>query len=84
MNVSQMKQMFFLAPAGKGYKPAIKDSKTDAPQTVEGPVTVYVKGANNYVAAGDETTNGGMAYDMWYVNNAAAASGSATLNITKA
>lgn len=84
MNVSQMKQMFFLAPAGKGYKPAIKDSKTDAPQTVEGPVTVYVKGANNYVAEGDETTNGGMAYDMWYVNNAAAASGSATLNITKA
>lgn len=84
MNVSQMKQMFFLAPAGKGYKPAIKDSKTDAPQTVEGPVTVYVKGANGYMAAGNETTNGGMAYDMWYVNNAAAASGSATLNITKA
>lgn len=84
MNVSQMKQMFFLAPAGAGYKPVIKDSKTDAPQTVEGPVTVYVKGANNYMAAGDETTNGGMAYDMWYVNNAAAASGSATLNITKA
>lgn len=84
MNVSQMKQMYFLAPAGKGYKPVIKDSKTDAPQTVLGPVTVYVKGANNYVAEGDETTNGGMAYDMWYVNNAAAASGSATLNITKA
>ena len=84
MNVSQMKQMFFLAPAGKGYKPVIKDSETDAPQTVEGPVTVYVKGANNYMAAGSETTNGGMAYDMWYVNNAAAASGSATLNITKA
>lgn len=83
MNVSQMKQMFFLAPAGAGYKPVIKDSKTDAPQTVEGPVTVYVKGANNYMAAGTETTNGGMAYDMWYVNNAAAASGSATLNITK-
>jgi hypothetical protein len=84
MTVSQMTQMYFLAPAGKGYKPVIKDSKTDAPQTVEGPVTVYVKGANDYVAAGDETTNGGMAYDMWYVNNASAASGSATLNITKA
>lgn len=84
MNVSQMKQMFFLAPAGKGYKPAIKDSKTDAPQTVLGPVTVYVTGANGYTAPGDETTNGGMAYDMWYVNNAAAASGDATLNITKA
>ena len=46
-------------------------------------MTVYVKGANGYVAAGDETTNGGMAYDLWYVNNASAASGSATLNITK-
>lgn len=84
MNVSQMKQMFFLAPAGTGYKPAIADSKTGAPQTVLGPVTVYVKGANNYTAAGEETTNGGMAYDMWYVNNASAASGSATLNITRA
>ena len=60
----------------------IKDSKTDAPQTVEGPVTVYVTGANNYIAD-SEKENGGMAYDMWYVNNAAAASGSATLNITK-
>ena len=83
MNVSQMKQMFFLAPAGKGYKPVIKDSKTDAPQTVEGPVTVYVTGANGYMTEA-EKANGGMAYDMWYVNNAAAASGSATLNITKA
>lgn len=82
MTVSQMKQMFFLAPAGTGYKPTIKDSKTDAPQTVEGPVTVYVTGANNYIAD-SEKENGGMAYDMWYVNNAAAASGSATLNITK-
>jgi hypothetical protein len=83
MNVSQMKQMFFLAPAGAGYKPVIKDSKTDAPQTVEGPVTVYVTGANGYMTD-SEKANGGMAYDMWYVNNAAAASGSATLNITKA
>lgn len=84
MDVSQMKQMYFAAPAGKGYKPAVADSKTTAPQTVLGPITVYVKGANNYVAEGDETTNGGMAYDVWYVANADAASGSATLNITKA
>lgn len=76
--------MFFAAPAGKGFKPKVADSKTGAPQTVEGPITVYVKGANNYVAPGDETTNGGMAYDVWYVANASAASGSATLNITKA
>lgn len=84
MDVAQMQQMFFAAPAGKGFKPKVADSKTGAPQTVEGPITVYVKGANNYVAPGDETTNGGMAYDVWYVANASAASGSATLNITKA
>jgi hypothetical protein len=76
--------MFFAAPAGKGYKPAVTDSKTTAPQTVLGPITVYVPGANNYTAPGDETANGGMAYDVWYVSNTAAAAGGATLNIAKA
>lgn len=84
MNVSQMQQMFFAAPKGKGYKPSVADSKTTAPQTVQGPITVYVKGANDYVAAGDETTNGGVAYDVWYVNNTSAASGSAGLTIGRA
>lgn len=84
MNVSQMQQMFFAAPAGKGYKPSVADSKTTAPQTVQGPITVYVKGANDYVAEGDETTNGGVAYDVWYVNNTSAASGSAGLTIGRA
>lgn len=83
MNISQMKQMYFAAPAGKGYKPAVKDAATTAPQTVLGPITVYVPGANDYVAA-SEAANGGMAYDVWYVANADAASGSATVNITKA
>ena len=78
-----MKQMFFAAPKDTASKPSVKDAATTAPQTVLGPITVYVKGANNYVAAGDETTNGGMAYDVWYVNNADAASGSATLVITR-
>lgn len=84
MNVSQMKQMFFAAPKGAGYKPAVADSKTTAPQTVLGPLTVYVPGANGYTAPGDETTNGGMEYEVWYVSNTAAAAGGATLNITKA
>ena len=75
MDVAQMKQMFFAAPAGKGYKPAIKDSKTDAPQTVEGPITVAVEGKDGFTAIN---------YDVWYVSNASASSGSATLNITKA
>ena len=83
MDISQMKQMYFAAPAGKGYKPAVKDAATTAPQTVLGPITVYVKGANDYVAE-SEVANGGMAYDVWYVANADAASGSATVNITKA
>ena len=83
MQVTKMKQMFFAAPAGKGYKPVIKDASTTAPQTVLGPITVYVPGANNYMTEA-ETANGGMAYDVWYVANADAASGSATLNITRA
>lgn len=74
MSVAQMKQMFFAAPAGKGYKPVIKDSATTAPQTVKGPITVSVEGANGFDA---------IDYDVWYVSNADAASGTATLNITK-
>lgn len=74
MDVAQMKQMFFAAPAGKGYKPVIKDSATKAPQTVEGPITVSVEGKDGFTA---------IDYDVWYVANASAASGTATLNITK-
>lgn len=81
MDVTKMKQMFFAAPAGKGYKPSVKDHSTTAPQTVLGPITVYVKGANNYATA--DAPNG-IAYDVWYVSNADAASGSATLDIGKA
>jgi hypothetical protein len=74
MNVDKMQQMFFAAPAGKGSKPAIADSKTTAPQTVKGPFTVSVEGADGY-----EATD----YDVWYVDNDFPASGSATLNITR-
>lgn len=81
MEVTKMKQMFFAAPAGKGYKPSVKDHSTTAPQTVLGPITVYVKGANNYATADAPS---GIAYDVWYVSNADAASGSATLDIAKA
>lgn len=81
MEVTKMKQMFFAAPAGKGYKPSVKDHSTTAPQTVLGPITVYVKGANSYATA--DAPNG-IAYDVWYVSNADAASGSATLDIAKA
>ena len=74
MDVTKMKQMFFAAPSGKGYKPVIKDASTTAPQTVQGPITVSVEGKDGFTA---------IDYDVWYVANASAASGSATLNITK-
>ena len=81
MNITKMKQMFFAAPKDTASKPSVKDAATTAPQTVLGPITVYVKGANSYMTE-DEVENGGMAYDVWYVANADAASGSATVNIT--
>lgn len=81
MDITKMKQMFFAAPKDAASKPSVKDAATTAPQTVLGPITVYVKGANNYMTE-DEVENGGMAYDVWYVANADAASGSATVNIT--
>ena len=81
MNISKMKQMYFAAPAGRGYKPTVKDAATTAPQTVFGPITVYVKGANEYVT--DDAPNG-IAYDVWYVANADAAVGDATVNIGRA
>jgi hypothetical protein len=76
-----MQQMFFAAPAGKGYKPKVEDSKNGAPQTVLGPITVKVKGANNYATAEEPD---GVDYDVWYVSNTSAASGSATLLVGKA
>ena len=81
MNISKMKQMYFAAPTGRGYKPTVKDAATTAPQTVFGPITVYVKGANEYVT--DDAPNG-IAYDVWYVANADAAAGDATVNIGRA
>ena len=82
VTTNKMQQMFFAAPAGKYSSIAVANSTNGAPQTVTKLTTpVYVKGYNNYVAAGDETTNGGMAYDVWYVDNAGAESGSTTFNV---
>ena len=74
LQVDKMQQMYFAAPKGKGYKPVVKDHSTTAPQTVLGPFEVDVPGANNYSP---------ITYEVWYVANASAASGSATLDITK-
>lgn len=74
MSVSKMKQMYFAAPKGKGHKPTIKDKSTTAPQTVLGPIEVDVAGANSFSP---------ITYEVWYVANADAASGDATLVISK-
>ena len=76
MTTNKMQQMFFafVQPAsGHAAKPVVKDATNGAPQTVEGPVTVNVEGANG---------NEAIPYDVNYVSNAAAASGELKFNIT--
>jgi hypothetical protein len=74
MTTNKMQQMFFAFPASNNVgKPVVKDATNGAPQTVEGPVTVSVNGANNYTAVD---------YDVYYVSNAAAAAGELKFNIT--
>lgn len=76
MTTNKMQQMFFAfvqPSSGHATKPTVKDATNGAPQTVEGPVTVEVKGANNY---------DGVNYDVYYVSNAAAAAGELKFNIT--
>lgn len=76
MTTNKMQQMFFAfvqPKSGHAAKPVVKDATNGAPQTVEGPVTVNVEGANGYEA---------IPYDVYYVSNAAAASGELKFNIT--
>ena len=76
MTTNKMQQMFFAfvqPTSGHAAKPVVKDATNGAPQTVEGPVTVNVEGANSYEA---------IPYDVYYVSNAAAASGELKFNIT--
>lgn len=73
ISTNQMKQMFFAIPKGVKTSISVADATNGAPQTVTKITDVMVEGANNYQA---------IAYDVWFVNNAAAASGSAKFNIT--
>ena len=73
ISTNQMKQMFFAIPKGVKTSVSVADATNGAPQTVTKITDVMVEGANSYSA---------IAYDIWYVNNAAAASGSAKFNIT--
>lgn len=71
LNTSNMKQMFFAAPTGEVSNVEVSDATNGAPQTVK-KTTVSVEGANGYVAT---------EYDVFYVSNAVAGTGSATFNI---
>ena len=76
MTTNKMQQMFFAfvqPKSGHAAKPVVKDATNGAPQTVSGPITVNVEGANGYEA---------IPYDVYYVSNAAAASGELKFNIT--
>ena len=73
ISTNQMKQIFFAIPKGKKTSISVADATNGAPQTVTKITDVMVKGANGYDA---------VAYDVWYVDNAAAATGSAKFNVT--
>ena len=72
ITTNKMQQMFFAAPKGKYNTIAVANSTNGAPQTVTKITDVMVEGANEYTAA---------AYDVWYVDNAGAESGSTTFDV---
>ena len=72
ITTNKMQQMFFAAPKGKYNTIAVANSTNGAPQTVTKITDVMVEGANGYTAA---------AYDVWYVDNAGAESGSTTFDV---
>ena len=72
MTTNKMKQMFFALPANTVSQVVVKDATNGAPQTVS-KTTVNVEGANGFTA---------IPYDVFYVDNAAAAGGELTFNIT--
>lgn len=74
MTTNKMQQIFFAFPATMNVgKPVVKDATNGAPQTVSDKVTVKVEGKDGFTAVD---------YDVYYVNNAAAAGGELTFNIS--
>ena len=74
MTTNKMQQIFFAFPATMNVgKPVVKDATNGAPQTVSDKVTVKVEGKDGFTAVD---------YDVYYVNNAAAAGGELKFNIT--
>lgn len=73
LTTTQMQQMFFAAPKGKIKSVSVANATNGAPQTVTKVTDIMVEGANGFTAA---------AYDVFYVSNAGAESGSTKYNIT--
>lgn len=73
LTTNKMQQMFFAAPKGKIKSVAVANATNGAPQTVTKVTDIMVEGANGFTA---------VAYDVFYVSNAGAESGSTKFNIT--
>lgn len=73
LTTNGMQQMFFAIPKGKKTSVTVANAVNGAPCTVTKVTDIMVEGANGYAAT---------AYDVWYVNNAAADGGSNKYAIT--
>ena len=73
ISTNKMQQMFFAIPKGKKTDVSVANNVNGAPCTVTKVTDIMVEGANGYTA---------IAYDVWYVNNAAPDGGSNTYKIT--
>lgn len=73
LTTNKMQQMFFAAPKGKIKSIGVANATNGAPQTVTKVTDIKVEGANGFVS---------IDYDVFYVSNAGAESGSTKYNIT--
>ena len=73
LSTDKMQQMFFAIPKGRKTEVSVANNVNGAPCTVTKVTDIMVEGANHFDA---------IAYDVWYVNNAAADGGSNTYKIT--
>lgn len=72
-STTKMQQMFFAAPKGKYNSVSVSNAVNGAPQSIKKITDVMVEGYNGYTAT---------AYDVWYVNNDNADSGTSKYNVT--
>lgn len=73
LSTNKMQQMFFAIPKGRKTEVSVANNVNGAPCTVTKVTDIMVEGANHFDA---------VAYDVWYVNNAAADGGANTYKIT--